>query len=253
MDFRLQRANGWKRISALVLDGILLSILAVGIGSLLSWIFGYDALNTRLEEAYTRYETEYNVSFAITQEDYEAFTEAEKENYDAAYAALIGDEEAMQVYRKITSTTMLMVTFSLLAAFLILDFAMPLLFGDGKTIGKWVFGLALVTPEGVKVRKVALFVRTILGKFTLETMIPVYVLLMLFFGLVGLSGTILLLGLLIVQLVMYFTSENRTVIHDRLAGTVVVDYASQKIFATREEMLEAKKQAAAEKAARQEW
>ena len=87
MEFSLQRANAWKRISAFLFDAILFSILAVGIGTLLSLATGYESYSTRLEESFARYESEYGVSFSITQEDYEAFSPEEKERYDAAYAA----------------------------------------------------------------------------------------------------------------------------------------------------------------------
>ena len=253
MEFSLQRANAWKRISAFLFDAILFSILAVGIGALLSLITGYESYSTRLEESFARYENEYGVSFSITQEDYEAFSPQEKEKYDTAYAALTEDSEVVQVYQKVVTLMLLMVTFSLLAAFLILEFAVPLWIGYGRTLGKKIFGLALTTQDGVRIRNVALFVRTVLGKFTIETMIPAYVLTMLFFNVVGLFGTVLLFILAVCQLILYFSSENRMVLHDRMAGTVVVDFASQQIFETREDMLEAKKKAAKERAAHREW
>ena len=55
------------------------------------------------------------------------------------------------------------------------------------------------------------------------------------------------------QIVIYFTSRTRALLHDKIASTVVVDYASQMIYETREEMLAAKKRAAAEKAKQEEW
>ena len=253
MDFSLQRANPWKRMSAFLLDGILLSILAVGIGTLLSLILGYETQTARMQEAFGRYETEYGVTFNITQEEYEAYSAEKKEIYDAAYAALIQDGEAVGLYQKVVNLMLLIVTFSLLAAFLILEFAVPLWMGYGRTVGKRIFGLALTTQEGVKIRNVALLVRTLLGKFTIETMIPAYVITMIFFNMVGLFGTMLLFILAVCQLILYFTSQNRMVLHDRMAGTVVVDFASQQIFETREDMLAARKKAAAEKAARREW
>ena len=253
MEFSLQRANGWKRISAFLFDGILLCIVAVGIGTLLSLLLGYESYSVRMEESFARYEEEYNVSFSITKEEYDAFSEEQKARYDSAYAALTEDTEAMEVYQKIVNLMLLMVTLSLLAAFLILEFAVPLWMGDGRTFGKRIFGLALTTKEGVKIRTSALFIRTVLGKFTIETMIPAYVITMLFFNIVGMFGTLMLLVLAGCELIMYFISEDRMLLHDRMAGTVVVDYASQKIFDTYEDMMEAKKKAAKEKAAHREW
>ena len=240
-------------MSAFLLDGILLSILAVGIGTLLSLILRYDTHSARMQEAFARFEQEYGVNFDITQEEYDAYSAEEKERYDTAYAALILDGEAVGLYQKVMNLMLLIVTFSLLAAFLILEFAVPLWFGYGRTVGKRIFGLALTTQEGVRIRTVALLVRTLLGKFTIETMIPAYVIIMIFFNMAGLLGTVLLFVLAVCQLILYFTSENRMLLHDRMAGTVLVDFASQTIFDTHEDMLEAKKKAAAEKAAHREW
>ena len=62
--FDLQKANMLKRISAAMLDGILLGILAVGFGFLLSLATGYDAGYTHLKSFYSRYETEYHIGQA---------------------------------------------------------------------------------------------------------------------------------------------------------------------------------------------
>ena len=253
MEFSLQKANPWKRISAFLCDAICLSILAVGFGALISMLTGYTSKTEQMDAAFSRYEQEYGVSFRITEDIYNQYTQEEKERYDTAYAALTADKEAMSLYQMIVSLMLLMVTFSLLAAFLILEFAVPLKLGHGRTIGKKVFGLAVTDTDAVKLRPVALFIRSILGKYTIETMIPAYVLTMLFFNTVGLFGTILLLVLLIVQAVLYFSTQTRSLLHDKLASSVVVDFASQQIFETREEMIEAKKKAAAEKAAHREW
>ena len=43
MELDLQRAGGWKRISAAMLDMILPAVLAAGIATGLSALFGYDS------------------------------------------------------------------------------------------------------------------------------------------------------------------------------------------------------------------
>ena len=52
----LQRANTWKRISAWLLDIILLAMLAVGLAWTLSVLLGYDGQAAKLEAVY---ESEY--------------------------------------------------------------------------------------------------------------------------------------------------------------------------------------------------
>ena len=61
---------------------------------------------------------------------------------------------------------------------------------------------------------------------------------MIFFNIISVDGTIVLVGLLIIQLVMLCVTKNRNVIHDLLAGTVVIDVFSQKIFKDQEALLE---------------
>ena len=98
-----------------------------------------------------------------------------------------------------------------------------------------------------------LFVRVILGKFTVETMIPVYIAIMIFWGTMGSTGTLILMGFLLLQGALMLLTRERTAIHDMLAGTVAVDFSSQKIFATTDDMIEYKKKAAAEQSARQAY
>ena len=69
MSYDLQKASMWKRIAAWMFDIILLSVLVVGFGYLLSNLLGYDAYSVALDDAYARYETEYNVVFDISQEE----------------------------------------------------------------------------------------------------------------------------------------------------------------------------------------
>ncbi|MBP3313265.1 MAG: RDD family protein [Oscillospiraceae bacterium] len=240
----------WKRIAAWLFDGLLTMVLAVGLYLLLAQVTGYDRHSETLDKAYTRYETEYGVSFALTQEEYESFTEEEKKNYDAAYDALIHDEEAIEAYNRVISLLLVLVSLSLLGGFLGMEFLVPLLFHDGQTIGKKIFGLGLVRIDGVRVTTVQLFVRAILGKFTVETMIPVYILIMLFFGAMGMLGVIVLGVLLLVQGILFCVNENHSQLHDLMAGTAVVDVKSQRIFADAEELLAYKTRLAEERANR---
>lgn len=241
MSIDLQKANIWKRISALLFDSLLLAMLAVGLCFLLSVLFGYDRYNKTLNDAYDRYEEEYQIEFEITGEEYEAMSQEEKTAYDAAYQALLEDEKAMQAYNMVVSMTMLIITFSILLAYIVLEFCVPLWLQNGQTLGKKIFGLGVMRNDAVKLTTVQLFIRTILGKFTIETMIPVYIVIMIFFNMVGLEGTLLLGGIGIAQLIILLTTHKRSVIHDLLAGTVVVDINSQQIFKDTDALKEHKK------------
>ena len=112
--------------------------------------------------------------------------------------------------------------------------------------GKKVFGIALMRVDGVKIAPLALFVRTVLGKYTVETMIPVLIFMMMLMGTIGVIGPAILLALLLVQMILVTTSKTNSAIHDQMAATVAVDLASQMIFDSPEAMLEYKKRLHAE-------
>ena len=253
MTHDIQKAGLWKRIAAGVLDGILLSILAVGVAFLLGAFLGYDGYNTTLNESYAYYEEQYGISFQITGEEYQALSPQDQAVYDEAYDALIQDEEAMKAYNMVLNLSLLITTVGILGACLVLEFGLPLMFGNGQTVGKKVFGLGVVRVDGVRTTPVQLFVRTVLGKFTIETMIPVYVVLMIFFNVTGLGGTLLLGALLVAQILIMALTANNSLIHDLLAGTVVVDVASQMIFRDTQDLIDYKKRLAREESTRQTY
>lgn len=238
MNIDLQKPNIWKRISAWMFDMLILVMLVVGIGFVLSAVTGYNEFNDTLQNAYDKYESEYEIEFEITGEEYLAMTEEEKATYDAAYDALIKDEAAMYAYNMVLNLTMMIITGSILIGYLILELFVPLKLGNGQTIGKKVFGIGVMRVDSVQLTTIQLFIRTILGKFTLETMIPVYIVLMIFFNIIGIEGTIFMGVFLIVQIVILCVTRTRSGIHDLLAGTVTVDIASQKIFKDQEALLE---------------
>lgn len=249
----LQKASITKRIAAWMFDGILIATLAVGFGLLLSMMLGYDQHNDNMEASFAAYEAEYGVVFDISQDEYLAMTEAERQNYDAAYDALIADDAFLYAYNMSLNLTLVITSVGILLAVLVWEFLIPLWLGNGQTLGKKIFGLGLIRNDGVKLNTMQLFTRTLLGKFTIETMIPVYVLMMFFWGTIGLTGTVILLGILLAQILAVSLTRTNSAIHDLLAGTVVVDINSQMIFRSTEDLIAYQKQVAAERAARQTY
>lgn len=253
MSNEIQKAGIWKRIAAWLFDMILVSVLAVGCGVLLSLLLGYDGYSQTVDQAYAAYEGQCGIKFEITQAEYEALSPERRQNYDAAYSALIADDGAMKAYNMMLSLSLVITSFGILLAVLIWEFLLPLWMGNGQTLGKKIFGLCLIRQDGVKVNNLQLFARMILGKYAIETMIPVYILLMIFWGVMGISGTLVLMALLAGQTVCLIVTRNNAALHDLLAGTVVVDMASQTIFRTTEDLIAHKKRVAAERAARERY
>ncbi len=249
----LQKANLWKRISAGLFDFILLAMLAVGMAALLSWVLGYNTHNDNLQAAYSRYEAKYGVEFQITQDAFDAMTPEQQATYDTAYAALIDDPEVIYLYNIVVNMTLLITTFAILLSMLLLEFTVPLLLKNGQTLGKKIFGVALMRKDGIKITGVQLFIRTVLGKFTVETMIPLYVLMMIFFNSIGIIALAILVAIAVGEVMSLIVSRTNGLIHDSIAGTVAVDMASQMIFDGVEDQIEYTKRLHAEQAARQEY
>lgn len=253
MIYDLQKASFWKRIASWMFDSILVGVLAVGFGLLLSVILGYDKHSQRVEDAYNLYETKYGISFEITQEAYEAMTEQQRLNYDTAYQELIADRDAMHAYNMMLSLSLVITSLGIFIAVFAWEFVVPLVLGNGQTLGKKIFGLGVMRADGVKLNNVQLFARTLLGKYAIEIMIPVAIVMMLFWGTVGLFGTLFLGALLLAQMISLIVTRTNSGLHDLLAGTVVIDLSSQMIFNSTEELIEFKKKVAADMAMRQTY
>ncbi len=251
--YDFQKANVWKRISAWLFDIIMLVIVIIGIALLLSTVLKYDSLSSQLQDSYKEYNEEYGVDLSISQEEYDALDETMKAKYEAARKAIVEDKNIVKIYERLMNYTLVIIIFSILSAYLLLEFLVPLLFKNGQTLGKKVFGVAVMREDGVRLSSVSLFIRTVLGKYTVETMIPVMVLILFFFGTMNIFCILVIGVLLIVELAMFIIDPAHSLIHDKMAKTVCVDLASQIIYESEEEMLEHKKRVQAEKAAKAEY
>ncbi len=249
----LQKASMWKRISAGMFDGILLCVATVLCAWMLSAVLGFDGYYNALTSAYDRCAEEYGVNFDMSLSEYESMTEEQAQALEAAYTALSADEEAMYAYNMVMQMSILIISLGIFGAYLIMEFVIPLILGNGQTFGKKMFGIALMDNDGIKLKAVALFIRTLLGKYAVETMIPVLIIMMLYFGAIGLAGTIMLFLLLVAQIVLMIITDTNAMIHDLLAGTVCITMNSQMIFDSREEKLRYIEKQHAEAAARAEY
>lgn len=247
----IQKANMWKRISAALLDLILLAVLVAFLAMILSSVLGFDRYNAALDACYSKYETQYGISFDITMDDYNAMSQEQIDLYNDAYDAFSKDPDAIYNFNMVVRLTITIASISILLGYLILEFVVPLCFHDGRTLGKKIFGIGLMRTQGVRINAVALFIRTFLGKFAIETMIPVLIVLMILWGTIGIVGPLVIALIGLLQVILLATSRSNSVIHDRLSDTVVVDMESQMIFDTENQLIEYTKQLHAEKASKQ--
>ena len=242
-----------KRISAYTFDMILLVCLAMVVAMALSGIFGYDEYNARMDAAYDQYGQMYGINVSMTFEEYEKLTPEQLDLYMQALEAINADKEVMHTYSMVVNLTLIIASLSILAGYLVLEFIVPLWLGNGQTLGKKIFGIALMRQDGVKITPLMLFARTILGKYTLETMIPVLIVIMLLFQMIGLIGTLIIGLILLLQVILLIATRTNSALHDLLACTVAVDMASQMMFDSPEALLEYQKRISAEKANRAEY
>ena len=248
MNNDLQKASMLKRISAASFDVIVLACLVVILAVGLSALFGYDDYHARMDAAYEKYGQMYNVDVSISWEDYEKLPEEQKLRYEEALAAINEDQEVMRNYSMVINLTLIIASVSILLGYMALEFLVPLWLGNGQTLGKKIFGIALMRTDGVKVTPFMMFVRTVLGKYTLETMIPVLIIIMLLFQPVGLMGIFVIGLILVLQIVLLLATRTNSALHDLLACTVAVDMASQMMFDTPEARLAYLKRRSAEAA-----
>lgn len=257
MIYDLQKGSLLKRASAFLLDGILLVILVTGFAFAFSAILDYNRYRDIYSDGITRYSEEYNINFedVVTEAQFNALTEEQKQNYEAAINAMNGDLEMLGALNAIVKMILSIASISFFLSFMVLEFILPLILKNGQTVGKKIFGLGVMRTNGVKIRPISLFVRTFLGKYVVETMIPVLVAMMIIFNAIGvmaspgLFGPILVLLLLIAQIVLVATTKTKSMIHDIFSDCVVVDLGSQMIFDNEQAKIDYINKKAAEEAA----
>lgn len=247
MIYDLQKASILKRISAWLLDFILICILATGFGALLSVIVKFDDDYEQIVAYEKRYEELGIESIAISQEKADLLTGEAKAYYEETTG------EVRRLVSICVNKAFIMISLGLFFAYLITEFVIPLCLKNGQTVGKKVFSVGVMQISGVKLKPISLFVRSMLGKYAIETMVPLSILLIFFFirpeGLLF----ILLVALGIFQIVLFFATKTRSFIHDALASSVTVDMQSQMIFNTAEEMIAYKEETSRKEADKAEY
>ena len=241
MKFELQKADIWKRMSAFLFDAVMLLVVIIAFIGMLYPLFNVlldfsDNLDTFIEVT-DEYTEAYGFEDVITEEEYAALDDERKAAYDG-FKQLYSDERYLGALEVIITACFSMLSFGILLAFILLELVIPVFFKNGQTLGKKMFGLAVMRTNGVKLDGQAHFIRVIIGKYTMETMFPICIFLMMFFGLVG--GTMgILIGVLMAVLEIFAMAKTKTnsTIHDLVSDTVVIDMASQMIFESEEDLL----------------
>ena len=250
MIYGLQKASLLKRVSAFILDTLLIITVAAAIIMGLLMLTGQDAYAHKYNTLRQEIVEEYKSSVGLTNEIAESLTDEQKAAHEKALEDFFMKSPKLPdvefAFAMMLQLTLICVTSGLLVACLILDLAVPLIFKNGQTLGKKMFGLGVMKADGIKLSGFALFVRTVLGKFTIEIMVPVYIVIMILLGQLGIVGLAVLILLVALEIGTMVATKTNSNIHDLISATVVVDLPSQMIFDSPEAMLEYKKKLHAE-------
>ena len=237
-------------------DAMMVFVLSLAIMLGLHAILQIDAKIDKLNAYRTEYAAELGLDLDISTEEYDAMTEEDRKVYDDLYLELnkkmAQNEDVMNLNANIITLISITVTGSLLVGTAIWYFVIPIFFKHGRTLGKKIFGLAVVRTNGVKLTNPVLFARSLIGFYAIETMFPLTLILMTLFGALGIVGFITVGLFLVLQIFVMAYTKTNSCIHDLLSDTVVVDMASQQIFETQDERTEYDKAEAARKAAEAE-
>ena len=276
--FELRKIGIVRRASALLLDAILLAVLTTGFMFIISLICNYSHQEELANQYFAEWDDfrkeyiadiaeyygfvyeESEDGYSVTNSDGKAATLdevmdklAQSEGNDeemaeiyAAYLSLTPVSTVNKQYNYVYSLLFMMVSLGIFLAYIVLEFVIPIILKNGQTVGKKVFEIALVRNDCVKITTLALFARTLLGKFAIETMFPVLLVFMFLFGGLGPLAVILFAAITILNIVLFFATKYRTPIHDMLAGTVAVDMKLQMIFESEEELIQKKSLSAKE-------
>lgn len=253
MGHELQRADFWKRLSAFMFDTMMIILAAVGIAAIMSLFMNYEEHYNTIETIEAECAAKYGINTDLTAEEYEQLSEEEKQRYLEADAEFGSNPLVADAYNKLLTLTLLTITFSLLIAYVGLEFVVPIFLKHGRTLGKKIFGLAVMRTNGVKLDGQAHFIRSVIGKYTMETMVPVYIILMIIFGNLGPIGTLMLIAFLILEIAVYASTRTRSTVHDLVSDTVVVDMASQMIFESYDDLMAYKTKLHEEEANKKEY
>ena len=226
----LQKAPFGKRIFAFLADLIVAAILISGLYFAFSAILDVDSYTAKYDGILKSYEERYGVSFDTTQEEYDAMTDAEKEHYNEAVDAMNNDEDANRAMKTALTMGFAIIAGGIIVSMLLLEFIVPLLMKDGRTLGKRLFGLGVMRRNFTRITPVQLFVRGVIGKGVFELVLPIMIIFSVLLGITGIFGLILLGVMVIAEIVALVRSDSNSMLHDVLADTAVVDWASQLIF-----------------------
>ena len=236
----LQKASMWKRASAWLFDLIVfatvITIVVIPLSILLKYDEKVDTVD-KIEEKYRDMLIMDGLDPDISSSDFDALPKEVQDRYREIDDLRAKDEGLGIGYAIITNIITALVFVSIFITYMILEFVLPMCLKNGQTIGKKIFGIGVVHSNCVRFGGQSCFIRAMIGKCAIETMVPVFLVMMILFGNLGLTGAIVLILLAILQIYAICSSKTRSAIHDLISDAVVVDLASQMIFEDHDQLM----------------
>lgn len=230
LDFH--KAKPIKRLAAYLIDLILLVAITAGVAVGMFAKMDYKSYEEKFEASCEKYGQQFGVDLSASRADQAELSEAEQEKYMAAWEALNADEEAMDAVKQKLRIELVSAMVGLLVGYVILEIMVPLILKNGQTVGKKIMNLCVMHKYHVRVGFMQIIYRTILGKYFIETLIPVAMLILSDYGVLGMTASLVLGIIAMVQGFIVMMSQANCGIHDKLFNTVVADFKKQHIFDT---------------------
>ena len=221
----LKKAPTIRRISAGIVDLILIIVVMVAVILVIKPYCSLDTKEAELEAVYDEYCDEYGIDPELTQEEYDKMTKEEQDAYNAAVQraneALNNDKYVIELFYAINKLYLFIALAGISIASLIVELVVPLVLGNGQTIGKKIFKLGVRNKHGYKASIVQLLARSLLGKI-LPAM-GIVVLLYLFLVAIWSDAVLALLGIAVLEILVYMLTKRNALIHDVITSTACVD------------------------------
>lgn len=223
----IKKAGLVKRGIAALVDLILIAALCIGVGFVVSPMTNYDEKMQEYEELIDEYTEKYGIDTELTQEQFDKMTEEERDAYnkrvEEANAALNEDEDALELRYDIIVLFLFNVTVGILVAYLALDFAVPLLFGNGQTIGKKLFGIGIVSFSGNRINIIQLLVNSGIKGVSLWLVPAMYCFALMDLGVSVVHVRYAIALLCLINIICFLATKNRLWLHNAISRTVCAD------------------------------
>lgn len=221
----INKAPMWKRFSAFLIDGIIAISIFLGVTLLINKITNVDYY----KETYLTYREHFYeenkdlIDNASTTEDYNKINNL----YGIYY---LDNPEMKESYLNELRYTLLSWSVGSVVAVTLVEFVAPIIMKNGQSVGKKIFKIGVIKKNGVRFNNVNLLIRGILGKLTVETLIPVILIYSFIYTSNVLLSALTIFLIIIGELILLFATKNKTFFHDLIGSSVVIDLSNQKIY-----------------------